>query len=166
VAVTTSANRRHWTGLIGPNDPSHSRFNAGESGLLSGGLTETEHHGILLCPDLGYPAEVEAFLLGSIVLGAARIRRRRGFEAQNAAETRNPHHKALKPASPRSANLSKNIEFRGVAVLRLGPFRSSCREDQAHVVDSPDTRHDGNRIGRGLRDQSRLEGRHADASQI
>jgi hypothetical protein len=166
VAVRTPANRRYWTGLTGPNDPPYSRFNAGESGLLSGGLKVIEHHGTLLCPDLGYPAELEAFLAGSMVLGVARPPCRRGLQAVNATQIQNPFHKALIPASVPSANLPKNIEFRRGAVLRPGPFRSSCREDQAHVVNSPDTRQNGNRIGRGLREQGRLEGSHANACQI
>jgi hypothetical protein len=131
--------------------------------MLFGGLTEIEHHGTLLCPDLGYPAELEAFLLGSIVLGVARIRCRLGLEAENATETRNPPHKALKPASLRSANLPKNIEFRLVDVLRPGPFRSSCHGDRALIVNPLGRPRNGNRIGWR---QIGLEGSHANAIQI
>lgn len=115
-----------------------------------------------------YPAEIEIFQPEYIILAVILLACCRRLQAERDLGILNsPTDGAPDLASVLTSILSKDLDSgHRAAPGPHGLFRSSCHGDRALIVHPLDPPQNGNRIGRSPQGQSRLEGGHANASQI
>lgn len=162
MTTATSADRRS-SKRSSRNNTASSQFDTREHGLLAGGITELGNAGGYQSPlrrlHPSDPPEMEVFqpeytILTVILLACSRPL---DFGVLNL-----PTYGPSDLVSVLTSILPKDLDSGHRATPRpTGLLRSSCHGDGA--LDHLDLSRNGNRIGRR---QRRLEGGHADASQI
>ena len=169
--ITISADRRS-SRRPSQNNTASSRFDAREHRLLAGGITELSNAGEYKSPlrrlHPSDPAEMEIFQPEYTILTVILRACSRRLEAErHLGILKLPSLGPLDLASVLASIRPKDLDSGHRATPRPpGLFRSSCQGDRALIVSPLDPPQNRNRIGRSHRGQSRLEGGHANASQI